>query len=168
MSSIPGPCAALVALTCSGLETDRFQFWGFLPRKQGEIRQALGDILSYPGTTICYESPKRLTKTLAAIRELAPDRKLVVARELTKKFEEIRQGTAEELIAIWTPVAPKGEIVLLFSGQCNSAPDWAEWSLEEHVAILKKSLSLNTQEAIKEVAALRGIPKRIVYNKIHR
>lgn len=112
---IPGASAAIAALSASGLETSRFQFFGFLPRKKGKLTQIFKEILDYPGTTICYESPFRLVSSLKILKELEPTRKCVVARELTKKFEEYAEGTAEELLAHFTHKPPKGEIVLLIS-----------------------------------------------------
>lgn len=164
--SIPGACAAITALSCSGLDTDRFQFIGFLPRKQGERRQLLQEVLQYQGTTICYESPNRLIDSLESIRELAPTRKLVVARELTKKFEETRQGTAEELIAIWKEQV-RGEIVLMISGADKPSltnSEWEKLSPEEHVQLMETNYQLTKNEAIKVVAQIRGVPKRTIYN----
>lgn len=168
VQSIPGACAAIAAISCSGLDTDRFQFCGFLPKKSKELKTVLQEHLSYPGTTICYESPNRLIDVLTAISELAADRPLVVARELTKKFEEVRRGTAQELIAYWKDHILKGEIVLMISGQKEVALDWATLSPEEHVQMLQDTYSLNRNEAIKMAATLRGVPKRDIYNLFHR
>jgi 16S rRNA (cytidine1402-2'-O)-methyltransferase len=166
--SIPGACAAITALACSGLNTDRFQFFGFLPRKTGELRTTLQDLLTYSGTTICYESPNRLLDTLKSLQELAPKRKIVVCRELTKKFEEVKRGTAEELIGYWESHTLKGEIVLLINGeqQC-AAEEWQQLTPEEHVALLQESYSLSRQEAIKMAAKMRGVPKRDLYKIMH-
>ncbi len=112
--SIPGPCAPIVALTGSGLNTERFQFINFLPRKKGKLTKTLDEALHYPGTTICFESPHRILKTLSILQELSPERHLVIARELTKKFEEYVSGTAQELLKRWESSPPRGEFVLLF------------------------------------------------------
>lgn len=109
---IPGPCAIIAAITASGLDTERFQFIGFLPKKSGQLTRILTEALSYPGTTVCYESPFRTKKSLAILEKLDPTRKIVIARELTKKFEEIVQGTPTTL----KERTFKGEIVLLISG----------------------------------------------------
>jgi 16S rRNA (cytidine1402-2'-O)-methyltransferase len=163
--SIPGACAAIAGLTCSGLDTDRFEFRGFLPRKESELRTALQEILAYPGTTICYESPERLMDALEQIKVLAPERKIVVARELTKKFEEVISGTAQKLIAHFTENPLKGEIVLMIEGKTESV-DWSTLTPEEHVAYLENTFSMDRKEAIKMAAAQRGIPKRTIYNKM--
>lgn len=167
VTAIPGACAAITALCCSGLNTDRFQFFGFLPRKAGELKQALQEILIFPGTTICYEAPNRLLDALQTLHTLAPNRKIVVGRELTKKFEEMQRGVASELISYWETNPLKGEIVLLIAGEKPLASEeWETLSAEEHVAFLEKTYHLSRQEAIKMAAKMRGVPKRDIYNKI--
>ena len=167
ITAIPGPCAAIQALSCSGLPTDRFQFFGFLARKEGELKRELQDILSFPGTTICYESPQRLESVLEVIEKTDPTRLLVIARELTKKFEEISRGTASELLANKNENSFRGEIVLLFSTpSAKEQNDWEQLSPEEHVSFLQKTYSMTRQEAIKVAAELRGVPKRDIYNQI--
>lgn len=168
VQSIPGASAAIVALSASGLNTDRFQFCGFLPKKNNEIKTALLDILSYKGTTICYESPKRLLNTLQQIHELAPDRRVAVARELTKKFEEIQNGKVADQIIYWSKGEIKGEIVLLIAGnETIETIDFESLTPEEHVLMLQEMYSLSKNEAIKMAASLRGVPKRDIYNKLH-
>ncbi|MFI5344318.1 MAG: 16S rRNA (cytidine(1402)-2'-O)-methyltransferase [Chlamydiales bacterium] len=168
VTAIPGPCAAIQALSCSGLPTDRFQFWGFLARKENELKRELQTILNYPGTTICHESPHRLLETLSLLQQLEPHRLLVVARELTKKFEEIKRGLAQDLIDHWQKSALKGEIVLLISPPQASAQDWSEWTPQEHVEWMQETYGLSRQEAIKIVANLRQVPKRNIYNLFHQ
>lgn len=168
-TSIPGPCAAIQALSCSGFTTDHFHFRGFLPRKENELKKELQQILNYLGTTICYESPNRLLDVLAQIHTIAPTRQLVVARELTKKFEEIIRGTAEELLIHWKEQAVRGEVILLFSGSNqNKQAEWENMSPEEHVAFLQTTYSISRQEAIKIAAEQRGVPKREIYNRFHK
>ena len=113
---IPGPCAAITALSASGLSTERFQFFGFLPRRKGRLTRVLSEILSYEGTSLCYDSPYRLVQTLKILTTLNAARKCVVARELTKKFETFLQGTSQSLLEHFTKVPPKGEIILLIAG----------------------------------------------------
>jgi 16S rRNA (cytidine1402-2'-O)-methyltransferase len=110
---IPGACALITALSASGLPTQRFQFLGFLPRKRGKLISLLKELLEYPGTTLCYESPYRLKETLKRVAELDPERECVVARELTKKFETFHRGSATSLYDHFSQTKPKGEIVLL-------------------------------------------------------
>ena len=113
---IPGPSSILTALVGSGFSTERFSFRGFLPVKTGRRERELRAAAESGETIIFFESPYRLTKTLAACIDVTPERQLCVARELTKKFEEFRRGTAGELLAHYEAHAPKGEIVLVISG----------------------------------------------------
>ena len=112
---VPGPSALLTALAGSGFEISRFCFRGFLPVKNGGRLRELQAAAMRDETTAFFESPYRLTKTLAACVEAMPQRQICVARELTKKFEEFRRGTASELWAHYSAHPPKGEIVLLVS-----------------------------------------------------
>jgi 16S rRNA (cytidine1402-2'-O)-methyltransferase len=114
---IPGPSSILISLLGSGFSTHRFSFRGFLPVKSGKRERELRAAVERDETTIFFESPYRLTKTLAACMDVMPDRHLCIARELTKKFEEFRRGIASELLAHYEAHPPKGEIVLLISGQ---------------------------------------------------
>jgi 16S rRNA (cytidine1402-2'-O)-methyltransferase len=109
-------CAILTALVGSGFSTDNFFFAGFLPNKSGGRERELRAAAAREETTIFFESPHRLGKTLKASIDILQDRQLCVARELTKKFEEFRRGTAAELLAHYEAHSPKGEIVLLVSG----------------------------------------------------
>ena len=113
---IPGPSSILTALLGSGFSTERFSFRGFLPVKSGQRERELRSAADCDETIIFFESPYRLTKTLAACADIMPERQLCVARELTKKFEEFRRGTAGELLAHYEAHPPKGEIVLVISG----------------------------------------------------
>jgi 16S rRNA (cytidine1402-2'-O)-methyltransferase len=112
---IPGASSILIALVGSGFSTENFCFRGFLPVKSGQRERELQAAAEANETTIFFESPYRLTKTLKACIDIMADRHLCVARELTKKFEEFRRGTARELLAHYEAHAPKGEIVLLIS-----------------------------------------------------
>jgi 16S rRNA (cytidine1402-2'-O)-methyltransferase len=113
---VPGPSSILTALVGSGFLLERFCFRGFLPVKSGQRERELRGADAREETTIFFESPYRLTKTLAACVEIMPERQLCVARELTKKFEEFRRGTAADLLAHYQTRTPKGEIVLVISG----------------------------------------------------
>src|SRR5499427_3910405 len=113
---IPGPSSILTALVGSGFSAEKFFVGGFLPIKSGQRERELRAAAAREETSIFFESPYRLTKTLKASIDVLPDRQLCVARELTKKFEEFRRGTAAELLAHYEAQAPKGEIVFLISG----------------------------------------------------
>jgi 16S rRNA (cytidine1402-2'-O)-methyltransferase len=112
---VPGPSALLTALVGSGFSTEKFFYSGFLPPKSGGRERDLRTAFERKETTVFFETPHRLTKSLAAACEIMPERQLCVARELTKKFEEFRLGTPAELLAHYQAHPPKGEIVLLVS-----------------------------------------------------
>jgi len=116
VESIPGPCALVAALTASGLPTDEFHFIGFLPHKSGQRRRQLEALKAFAGTFILYESPYRIEKLLGELVEVFPERKVVLARELTKKFEEYLCGTPAELQELTRKRSLKGEFVVLVNG----------------------------------------------------
>ncbi len=113
VESVPGPCALVAALTASGLPTDEFHFIGFLPHKSGQRRKQLEALRDFAGTLVLYESPYRIDKLLTELAEVFPDREVVLARELTKKFEEFLRGTPAELIEQLEKRSLKGEFVVL-------------------------------------------------------
>jgi len=113
---VPGASSILAALIGSGFSTEKFFFGGFLPVKPGQRERELQAAAEREETSIFFESPYRLTKTLAVCIDVMPERQLCVARELTKKFEEFRRGVASELLAYYQAHPPKGEIVLVISG----------------------------------------------------
>jgi 16S rRNA (cytidine1402-2'-O)-methyltransferase len=110
---VPGPCALVAALTASGLPTDEFHFVGFLPHKSGQRRRQLENLKAIPGTLVLYESPYRIEKLLGELNEVFPANTIVLARELTKKFEEFIRGTPAELLALAARRSLKGEFVVL-------------------------------------------------------
>ena len=117
VESVPGPCALVAALTASGLATDEFHFIGFLPHKSGQRRRKLEELKGISGTLVLYESPYRVEKLLGELNEVFPERQVVLARELTKKFEEFLRGKAGELLEGVKGRALKGEFVVLV-GNC--------------------------------------------------
>lgn len=113
VESVPGACALVAALTASGLPTEEFHFIGFLPHKSGQRRKQLESLKAFDGTLVLYESPYRIEKLLGELNEVFPDREVVLARELTKKFEEFLRGTPTGLIAATAKRSLKGEFVVL-------------------------------------------------------
>ena len=117
VESVPGPCALVSALTASGLPADEFHFVGFLGHKSGQRKRQLEELKEVAGTLILYESPYRVEKLLGELNEVFPGRQVVLARELTKKFEEYLRGTPAELLEIFGKRTPRGEFVVLISGE---------------------------------------------------
>jgi 16S rRNA (cytidine1402-2'-O)-methyltransferase len=113
VESVPGPCALVAALTASGLPADEFHYAGFLPHKSGQRRRRLEEMAGWPGTLVLYESPHRIEKLLGELTEVMPERRVVLARELTKRFEEFLRGTPGELLDLARERRLKGEFVVL-------------------------------------------------------
>ncbi len=166
VTSIGGPCAALLGLICSGFNPIPFQFVGFLPKKTSELHLTLTRLLAYEGTSVAYEAPHRIEHTLRAITPLAPHRYLCIARELTKWHEESLIGTASDLLTHFKINPPKGEMVLIIKAP-QAEENWSELSLTEHVSQIQRQWDLSLNEAIKRVAEMRGLSKRTVYQAIH-
>jgi 16S rRNA (cytidine1402-2'-O)-methyltransferase len=164
-TALPGPCAAVTALTLSGMDSTRFQFCGFIPKKESELKILLFEILHYPGTSICYETPHRLLSTLEEIHKLSPHTHLCVARELTKVYEECIRGNASDLLDHFTKNPPRGEIVLLFS---KAEEEPSSLSPQEEVERLQNEYGLSLKDAIKMAAHARKVPKKEIYKLFHR
>ena len=171
---IPGASAALTALVASGLDTDRFLFFGFLPAKAGARRTALEDLaetLDQPTTVVLYEAPHRILETLAdAEAVFGADCRAVVARELTKLHEELLRGTLREIreqLAARDSV--RGEIVLLLAAGVRApgaAP--ASASLSQQIADLASSAGLDEKDALKRIARERGVSKSELFRELQR
>jgi 16S rRNA (cytidine1402-2'-O)-methyltransferase len=117
VESVPGPCALIAALTASGLPTDEFHFIGFLPHKSGQRRKQLEALRESAGTLVLYESPYRIEKLLTELAEVFPERQVVLARELSKKFEEFLRGSPAELLEVLKKRSLKGEFVVMVAGR---------------------------------------------------
>ena len=156
---IPGASAVLAALVASGLESGRYTFLGFLPRKGRERALALDEVASSRNTSVLYEGPARVAATLSDVAKRAPGRMACVARELTKKFEEFRRGTVEELAAYYNEVAPRGEVVLLVAGAPPPVLD--EEMLGREAAALR-ARGLSARDVAAELAK-RGVARNAAY-----
>lgn len=163
--ALPGPCALITALSVSGLPTERFQFIGFLPKKQGQLKESWLALLCYPGTSICYETPHHILEALQTLATIAPQQRIVILRELTKLHEEYLEGNAEELLTHFRHTPPLGEIVIVLEG---TPPSFTDLTPEEHVLSLQAHYQLELAEAIKLAATLRDVPKRTLYNLFHQ
>jgi 16S rRNA (cytidine1402-2'-O)-methyltransferase len=160
VTTIPGPSAAMAALTLSGLPTDRFLFLGFLPSKAAARGAAIAEVAAIRATLILYESGPRLAACLAALADGLGAREAAVAREITKKFEETVTGTLPELVARYADAPPKGEIVIIVAPP--GAPEEASGDAID--AALREALTrLTPSRAAAEVAEALGVPRREVY-----
>lgn len=158
VTAAPGPCAAVMALTLSGLPSDRFLFAGFLPAKARAREEALAALAAVPATLVFYETGPRLADSLAAAARVLGNREAAVARELTKRFETVETGTLEELAARFAE-APRGEIVLLV-GPPGEAPAAAD-ALD--AALARALETMPPGKAAASVAAALGLPRGEVY-----
>jgi 16S rRNA (cytidine1402-2'-O)-methyltransferase len=160
VTAIPGPSAVLTALAVSGLPTDRFTFEGFLPRKHGERMQALREVATERRTMVFFESPNRLAASLTDLAAaLGADRRVVVCRELTKFYEEVKRGTAAEL-AEWAEAGVRGEICIVVAGAEAKVLDLAT-GVEEVLALVAGGARL--KDAAADVSAASGLGKRDLY-----
>ena len=158
--TIPGPCAAIAALTLAGLPTDRFLFLGFLPAKSGAKTEAIAEVTGIRATLVLYESGPRLAATLAALAAGLGDREAAVTREITKKFEEAVTGTLSSLAARYADAPPKGEIVIVVAPPGDAAPP----SIEDADAALAEALTrLPASKAAGEVAKRLNLDRRELY-----
>ena len=169
---LPGANAALSALVGSGLSTDEFYFYGFLPRKKKEKVEVLDRLKSIPASLLFYESPFRVKDTVNVLHETLGDRKITLARELTKRFEEYIRGTIEEVLTWVETNELKGEFVIVVEGanedDAQAAADWwIDLEMKEHVEHYMDQEGLSSKEAIKQTAMDRGVPKREVYQNYH-
>jgi len=159
---LPGPSAMLTALVISGLPTESFVFQGFLPRKKGERASLLSELLDQKRTVVLFESPKRLKNTLAEVAQIDPGRQAVMARELTKKFEQVLRGTVSEVIDRLEEIEVKGEIVLLFGPAPEKNIQVTTAGLKDAVIDLIKK-GIPKKQAISEIAKTYSVSKRLVY-----
>jgi len=158
--TIPGPCAAVAALTLAGLPTDRFLFVGFLPAKAQARATAIAEIATIRATLVLYESGPRLGVTLAALAEGLGDREAAVTREITKHFEEAVTGTLSMLAARYADAPPKGEIVVVVAPP--GAPEAAS-AEDADTALIEALARLSTGQAASEVAKKLGLDRKTLY-----
>ncbi|MCM2563509.1 16S rRNA (cytidine(1402)-2'-O)-methyltransferase [Lutimaribacter sp. EGI FJ00015] len=160
VTAAPGPVAAITALSIAGLPTDRFLFEGFLPNASGQRKSALKRLCDVPATLVFYESPKRVAAMLRDAAEvLGPAREARLCRELTKKFEEIRSGTLQELAEGCAQTPPRGEIVVLVDRADSETVN--EDDLER---LVKEALiDHSVRDAADRISAETGLPRRKVY-----
>ncbi|MEB2302205.1 16S rRNA (cytidine(1402)-2'-O)-methyltransferase [Lysinibacillus xylanilyticus] len=170
---VPGPNAAISALIASGLTPQPFFFYGFLNRGKKDRRQQLEQLKKRQETILFYEAPHRLKETLKDMESILGNRRIVLARELTKKFEEFLRGTLAEAV-VWSQTEEiRGEFCIVLEGNENAEEEhdeeayWMTMSIVEHVDYMINQTGVTSKEAIKEVAKLRQVAKREIYNEYH-
>lgn len=161
---LPGATAFVPAMVMSGFSTDRFLFYGFLNSKSSKQKKELEGLKNITSPIIFYESPHRLTGTLNNIKEIFGNRKIAIAREISKKFEEIIRGNIEDVINEVSNI--KGELVIIVE-KSEEVKNFDMLSIKEHVKLYMED-GLKTNEAIKKVAKERNVPKGEIYNEYHR
>jgi 16S rRNA (cytidine1402-2'-O)-methyltransferase len=160
---IPGACAVITALSAAGLPTDRFIFEGFLPSKSHQRREYLTSWQTESRTLVFYESPHRLRDTLADFREIwGPERQIVIARELTKLYEEFWRGTINQAIALYTGREPQGEYTLVLAGNPPSEVQLTADELKAELGELLKS-GVSRSQASRQLAQETSLPRRYIY-----
>ena len=172
VTSLPGACACITALTMSGLPTRRFCFEGFLPADKKEQQKVLDRLKTETRTCILYEAPHRLLKTLSLLeKNLDGGRKLSVLRELTKRHETLWRGTIGSAVAYYTENPPKGEIVLVIEGasetqmELEKQQSWDQVPLKDHVNMYIAQ-GMTKKDAMKAAAKDRGLSRRDIYNAL--
>lgn len=159
---LPGPSAIETALVASGFPTDAFLFVGYMPRKKNERRRALAEIASQGRTCVAFESPRRLSRTLAEADTISELGRIAVCRELTKRYQEVRRGRASELIR-QMPDPVKGEVVLVFEPTKPDATEGAGIAQLEHAIRELLAEGLSTKRVAELLSQLTGTPKSRVY-----
>ena len=171
VTSLPGACACVTALTLSGLPTRRFCFEAFLPSEKKERQEILEELKTETRTVILYEAPHRLVRTMEELREALGDRRITLCRELTKKHETVFATTLQQALDYYSTQEPRGECVIVMEGrsrrqmQEEAQKSWEEMDLQEHMEIYL-SRGMDQKEAMKAVAKDRGLGKRDVYRML--
>ncbi len=171
VTSLPGCCALITALTLSGITARRFCFEGFLPAEKKDRKFVLEELSRETRTIILYEAPHHLKRTLIALYEALGERRITLCRELTKRFETVFPTTFEHAMAYYEKEEPRGEYVLVIEGLDRSKlmldehAKWEEISIRDHMQ-LYEGQGMERKEAMKKVASDRGISKREVYQSL--
>lgn len=165
VSPVPGASALLAALAGAGLATDRFTFYGFLARKGGDRTRTIAEVAVLPHTAVLYEAPNRVAETLADLEAAgAGDRGAVVARELTKQYEEFRRGTVRELARYYEEHEARGEVVLLVAGASPLVLD--ETALRERAATLRAE-GMSARDVTRVLMESQQVPRNLAYRIAH-
>jgi 16S rRNA (cytidine1402-2'-O)-methyltransferase len=165
VSPVPGASALLAAIVASGIDADRFTFYGFLARKGKERSSTIAEIAALTHTAVLYEAPARVAETLLGLaRAGAGSREAVVARELTKQFEEFRRGTVQSLAESYQETAPRGEVVLVIAGAETPEPD--ETDLRDRARELRAE-GLSARDVARVLTEESHVPRNLAYRLAH-
>lgn len=172
LTVLPGASAGLSALVGSGLPTDEFVFYGFLPRKKQEKQNELSRLSKYGATIVLYESPYRIKDSLQQIEKTLGERQIVIARELTKLHEEYIRGTAADILQDLQKTEVKGECCILIEGSDKDegiadTTWWMSLTVEDHVEYYEKEKGIPHKAALKKVAVDRNVSRREIYEIVH-
>ena len=171
VTSLPGACACITALTMSGQKTRRFSFEAFLPKEKKERAFILERLKDETRTIIIYEAPHHLTATLKELQQALGNRRITICRELTKRYEEKKLTTIDDALRFYQENEPRGEYVLVIEGKSmqeieeEQKKSWESMTIEEHMAIYENQ-GVNHKEAMKLVAKDRGVSKRDIYHAL--
>lgn len=172
VTSLPGACAGITALTMSGQSTRRFVFEAFLPYEKKERNEVLDRLKDETRTMVLYEAPHRLKRTLKELRGVLGSREITVCKELTKRYENRLQGDLDSILEYYEENEPRGEYVLVIAGRpqeeirAEEQKNWESVSIEDHMAGYEKQ-GIDRKTAMKMVAKDRGISKRDVYRELN-
>ncbi len=160
---IPGPSAVITALSVSGFPADSFVFCGFLPSRQNDRKKYLETLKIEERTIVFYESPMRIMASLNDLRDILGNRDIVLAREITKKFEEIRRGDVPAIINELTDRKIKGEITIIIKGEKIVATPMSDEEIKQRITEMQKNSDLSLRDAVSAVAINTGVSKKRVY-----
>ena len=161
VTAVPGASALLSALVASGVNADRFTFYGFLPRKGRERSVVLAELVSLQHTAVVYEAPSRLADTLADLEaQGAGDRFVAVAREMTKQYEEVRRGTVRTLRAYYSDTPPRGEVVIVLAGAEPRVVDDADVRMRARALVAERR---SARDVVAQLVAELGVPRNRAY-----
>ncbi len=161
---VPGPSALIAALSVCGLPADQFLFCGFLPPKENKRRLFLETIRKEEKTMVFYESPSRIADTLQAVYDVMGDRQIIVARELTKVFEEVKRGRISDIISQTVTGRAKGEFTVILPGAIPEAVSFSDEEIQEKLLQLWTEKSISLRDAVAEVVQRTGLPKKRIYD----
>jgi 16S rRNA (cytidine1402-2'-O)-methyltransferase len=167
---VPGPSAVVTALSAAGFPADNFLFCGFLPAKDKKLRQYLESLKNEVRTIVFYESPVRFRATIHAISDVLGDRDIVVAREMTKKFEEIKKGSIYDFIGMENSGKAKGEFTIVIKGEEKKINPVTDQEIEEKLLDLRKNKNLSIRDSVAEVAIQTCLSRKKIYSlavKLH-